>query len=222
LSNIKRQKSLKNAAIKELISINQTEKMSFTVKALTLVVLLGMAGGIGKASAQQLAVKTNLLYDATTTPNLGVELCVGQKHSMQLYYGLNPWKFNTDNGKKFFKHWMLAPEYRYWFCHRFQGSFVGVHGLGGEFNAANVKLPFGMYKGLRDHRYECWYIGGGVSYGYQCVLSRHWNFEASIGAGVVYAKYKGFGCGEYGSQVSDGDTWYVGPTKAVLSILYMF
>ena len=146
--------------------------MSFRLKALTLVVLLGMAGGIENVSAQQLAVKTNLLYDATTTPNIGVELGVGKKHSMQLYYGLNPWKFNTDNGKKFFKHWMLAPEYRYWFCHRFQGSFVGVHGLGGEFNAANVKLPFGMYKGLRDHRYEGWYIGGGVSYGYQWVLSR--------------------------------------------------
>jgi hypothetical protein len=79
-----------------------------------------------------------------------------------------------------------------------------------------------MYKGLRDHRYEGWYIGGGVSYGYQWVLSRHWNFEASIGAGVVYAKYKGFACGECGRQINDGDTWYVGPTKAVLSILYLF
>ena len=38
--------------------------MSFRLKALTLVVLLGMAGGIENASAQQLAVKTNLLYDA--------------------------------------------------------------------------------------------------------------------------------------------------------------
>ena len=44
--------------------------MSFRLKALTLVVLLGMAGGIENASAQQLAVKTNLLYDATTTPNI--------------------------------------------------------------------------------------------------------------------------------------------------------
>ena len=179
--------------------------MSFRLKALTLVVLFGMAGGIENASAQRLAVKTNLLYDATTTPNFGVELGVGKKHSMQLYYALNPWEFNTDSGKKFFKHWMLAPEYRYWFCHRFQGSFIGIHGLGGEFNAANVKLPFGMYKGLRDHRYEGW-----------------WNFEASIGAGVVYAKYKGFACGECGRQINDGDTWYVGPTKAVLSILYLF
>jgi len=167
-------------------------------------------------------VKTNLLYDATTTPNIGAELGIGKKHSLQLYYGLNPWKFNTDSGKKYFKHWLLMPEYRYWFCHRFQGSFVGVHAMGGEFDAANVKLPFGMYKGLRDHRYEGWYLGGGVSYGYQWVLSRHWNLEASVGVGVVYAKYKGYECGECGRQINDGDTWYVGPTKAVLSFLYLF
>lgn len=187
-----------------------------------LVVLFYTAGSIEKASAQQVALKNNLLYDATTTPNLGVELGVGKKHSMQLFYGLNPWKFNTDNGKKYFKHWLLMPEYRYWFCHRFQGSFVGVHALGGEFDAANIKLPFGMYKKLRDHRYEGWYVGGGATYGYQWVLSRHWNFEASIGVGVVYIKYKGYECGDCGRQMDDGHKWYVGPTKAALSFMYMF
>ena len=196
--------------------------MDFRVKALMLVVLFYTAGSIEKASAQQVALKNNLLYDATTTPNLGVELGVGKKHSMQLFYGLNPWKFNTDNGKKYFKHWLLMPEYRYWFCHRFQGSFVGVHALGGEFDAANIKLPFGMYKKLRDHRYEGWYVGGGATYGYQWVLSRHWNFEASIGVGVVYIKYKGYECGDCGRQMDDGHKWYVGPTKAVLSFMYMF
>lgn len=174
------------------------------------------------AYAQQMAVKTNLLYDATTTPNIGVEIGLGKKHSMQLYYGLNPWEFNTDSGEKYFKHWMLAPEYRYWFCHRFQGSFLGIHALGGEFDAANVKLPLNMYENLRNHRYEGWYVGGGISYGYQWVLSRHWNFEASAGIGVVYAKYKGYECGECGREISDGHTTYVGPTKAVLSLLYIF
>jgi hypothetical protein len=196
--------------------------MNISVKALVVAVCCCVTIGIEKASAQQVAVKTNLLYDATTTPNLGVEVGVGKKHTMQLYYGLNPWKFNTDNGQKYFKHWLLMPEYRYWFCHRFQGSFVGVHALGGEFDAANVKLPFGMFKELRDHRYEGWYVGGGVSYGYQWVLSRHWNFEASVGVGVIYAKYKGYECGDCGRMTDDGDKFYVGPTKAVLSILYMF
>ena len=196
--------------------------MTLRVKMLMLVAFLIVSSSFYQASAQQVAVKTNLLYDATTTPNIGAEVGMGKKHSMQLYYGLNPWKFSGDNGGKYFKHWLLEPEYRYWFCHRFQGSFVGIHGLGGEFNAANIELPFGIEKGLRDHRYEGWYVGGGLTYGYQWVLSRHWNVEASVGVGVIYADYQKYECGECGRKVGDDDTFYVGPTKAVLSLLYMF
>ena len=189
---------------------------------LLLAGFIGLSSLTNKISAQQVGLKTNLLYDATTTPNLGLEMGIGKKHSLQLLYGLNPWEFDGDNGGKYFKHWLLMPEYRYWFCHRFQGSFVGIHALGGEFNAANVKLPFGMYKTLRDHRFEGWYVGGGVTYGYQWVLSRRWNFEASVGAGVIYAPYKEFECGECGRQTGDGNALYIGPTKAALSLIYMF
>ena len=196
--------------------------MNQRVKAVLLVTFLLVSGSFQQVSAQQLALKTNLLYDAIATPNLGLELGLGKKHSMQLYYGLNPWKLSTDNGDKYFKHWLLMPEYRYWFCHRFQGSFVGIHALGGEFNAGNVELPFGMYKGLRDHSYEGWYVGGGATYGYQWVLSRHWNFEASVGVGAVYAEYKRYECGECGRHLGKDHTVYIGPTKAVLSLLYMF
>lgn len=194
--------------------------MNLKARISVLLTLLLAVIGLQQASAQQTAVKTNLLYDATTTPNLGVEVGIGKKHTMQLYYGLNPWEFS--GGEKYLKHWLLEPEFRYWFCHRFQGSFVGIHALGGEFNAANIKLPFGAFKELRDHRYEGWYTGAGITYGYQWVLSRHWNFEASAGIGVVYAKYKGYECGQCGKQTDDGSKTYVGPTKAVLSLLYMF
>ena len=196
--------------------------MNSRVTVLLLAALFVVSSSYNRASAQQVAVKTNLLYDAATTPNIGAEVGMGKKHTMQLYYGLNPWKFSGDNGGKYFKHWLLEPEYRYWFCHRFQGSFVGIHGLGGEFNAANIELPFGIEKGLRDHRYEGWYIGGGLTYGYQWVLSRHWNLEASVGVGVIYADYQKFECGECGRKVDDDNTLYVGPTKGVLSLIYMF
>ena len=175
-----------------------------------------------KTCAQQVALKTNLLYDAATTPNLGLEFGVNKKHTFQVFYGLNPWKMGSGDDRKYIKHWVVNPEFRHWFCHRFNGSFVGVHAFGGQFDAANVKLPFGMYKGLRDHRYEGWYVGGGVSYGYQWVLGRHWNFEASVGVGVAYIDYDKYGCGVCGRKIDDGHTWYVGPTKAALSILYMF
>ena len=172
--------------------------------------------------AQQVALKTNLLYDATLTPNLGVEVGVGQKHSVQLFYGLNPWKFNHGDDRKYLKHWILNPEYRYWFCHRFNGAFVGVHAFGGEYDAANVKLPLGYWRELRDHRFEGWYVGAGISYGYQWVLSRHWNVEASLGLGAAYIDYQKFKCGQCGKKLDDGHKTYLGPTKAALSLIYMY
>ena len=178
--------------------------------------------GIPKVHAQQVALKTNLLYDATATPNLGMEIGVGKKHTFQVFYGLNPWKFGHGDDQKFIKHWVVNPEYRYWFCHRFNGSFVGVHAFGGQFDAANVHLPFGMYPGVRDNRYEGWYVGGGVSYGYQWVLARHWNLEASLGVGVAYLDYDKYGCGICGRKLDDGHKWYVGPTKFALSVMFMF
>ena len=43
------------------------------------------------AMSQNVALKTNALYWATTTPNLGIEASVGKKSTLQLFYGLNPY-----------------------------------------------------------------------------------------------------------------------------------
>jgi len=185
-----------------------------------VILTILLASDIGSAQAQQVALKTNLLYDATTTPNLGMEMGVGKKSTVQLFYGLNPWKFGHGDDMKYAKHWILNPEYRYWFCRRFNGSFFGIHAFGGEYDAANVNLLF--WNELKDHRFEGWYVGGGISYGYQWVLSRHWNFEAAIGVGAAYIEYDKFNCGECGSKIDDGHKIYIGPTKAALSLLYMF
>ena len=45
---------------------------------------------------------------------------------------------------------------------------------------------------------------------------------ASIGVGAAYITYDSFNCGICGAKIGDGDKIYVGPTKAALSILYMF
>lgn len=142
-----------------------------------------------------------------------------QKHSVQLFYGFNPWK--ASSGKSI-RHWVLQPEYRYWFCESLNGWFLGGHLMGGEFNAGNVDLPFGLVKSLKDRRYEGWYAGGGVTVGYQWPISRHWNFEASVGVGYDYIKYDKFECGVCGEQLKSGHSNYFGPTKAALSFLYVF
>lgn len=187
--------------------------------ALTAILL---TAGSHEARAQQVALKTNLLYDASTTPNIGLEIGTGKKHSFQVFYGLNPWKFGSGSDRKYLKHWVVNPEWRYWFCHRFNGSFLGVHAFGGEFDAMNIKVPFGWWDELKDHRFEGWFAGAGLAYGYQWVLSRHWNFEASVGVGAAYIKYDKFDCGVCGKPLEDGNKWYIGPTKLALSLMYMF
>ena len=126
--------------------------------------------------AQNIGVKSNLLYWATTTPNLGVETALGKKHTAQVFFGFNPWK-QSGGDQSSLRHWLLQPEYRYWFCQSFNGWFLGVHAMGGQFNAGGVKLPLGIFKSLRDHRYEGWYVGGGVTAGYQWPLSKHWTWK---------------------------------------------
>lgn len=188
--------------------------------ALAVVFLLTL--GVQNVSAQQVALKTNLLYDATTTPNIGMEIGTGKKTTFQVFYGLNPWKFGHGEDQKFVKHWVVNPEFRYWFCHRFNGSFVGIHAFGGQYNAYGIKPPFGWWDELEKYRHEGWYVGGGVAYGYQWILSRHWNFEASIGLGAAYIYYNKYRCEECGPKIGEADKLYIGPTKLALSILYMF
>ena len=188
--------------------------------ALAVVFLLTL--GVQNVGAQQVALKTNLLYDATTTPNIGMEIGTGKKTTFQVFYGLNPWKFGHDEDQKFVKHWVVNPEFRYWFCHRFNGSFVGIHAFGGQYNTYGIKPPFGWWDELEKYRHEGWFIGGGVAYGYQWILSRHWNFEASIGLGAAYIYYNKYRCEECGPKIGEADKLYIGPTKLALSILYMF
>ena len=160
------------------------------------------------------------MYWATTTPNIGLETSVGKKHTAQVFVGFNPWK-QSGGDQSSLRHWLVMPEYRYWFCQNFNGWFLGAHAMGGQFNAGGVKLPFGMFKDLRDHRYEGWYVGGGVTAGYQWPLSKHWNLETSIGIGYDYIQYDKFKCGNCGEKQKSSHDNYVGPSKAALSLIYM-
>ena len=65
-------------------------------------------------------------------------------------------------------------------------------------------------------------LGAGIAYGYQWMLSRHWNIEASVGIGYDYIKYDKYECGWCGEKIKSSHSNYFGPTKAALSFLYIF
>lgn len=182
------------------------------------LILLALGGCllVTGVKAQELGVKTNLLYDATTTGNIGVEMALSRKWTLDVSGNLNPWTF-SDNKK--LKHWMVQPEARYWFCEKFNGSFVGIHVHGGQFNVSDWDFPIAL-KALKDKRYEGWFYGAGVSYGYQWVMSRRWNLEMNAGAGYARVHYNKYPCSVCGSKLAEGNYNYWGVTKAAISLIY--
>ncbi len=200
------------------------------MKVVKNVLIFFIMAAVPLASYGQLAVKTNLLYDATTTPNIGLEYALGKRSSVNLVYGINAWTFGSGEDEHKAQHWVLMPEYRWWPCTTFNGHFFGVHGMVGQFNAANAHLPIpGMFfsgdnltKEVRDKRYEGTFAGIGVTYGYQWMLSRHWNLEAEIGVGYDHVWYDKYRCGTCGGKLSDGHSNYIGITKIGLSFMYLF
>ncbi len=174
--------------------------------------------------AQEFAVKTNLLYDALLTVNAGAEVRLMPKWTLDLSGNFNAW---TVNGRRW-RHWLVQPEIRYWFCQEWQGHFVAAHTLGGQYNIGNMDFPnfnlLGNKLGdFKHHRYEGWYVGVGIAYGYSWILSRHWNIEAEIGVGWVYSRATAYPCTECGTPEYDKrPVHYVGPTKAAVSLVYTF
>ena len=103
-----------------------------TIKFLLAAGFLLMSGTSIYAQVQRneaylpkFAIKTNALYWATSTPNLGFEVGLAKKLTLDISGNYNPWKFGDDRQ---IKHWLVQPELRYWLCERFNGSFFGLHG----------------------------------------------------------------------------------------------
>ena len=123
-------------------------------------------------------IKTNIPYWGTATPNLGVEFRLAKHWTLEAEVGLNPFTNKHDDGSwgKSLKHFRLHPEVRYWFCESFYGHFLGLHVPYLIYNVSDIKLL-----GTEDERHQGWGTGVGISYGYQWLLHKHWNLEASLG-----------------------------------------
>ncbi len=180
--------------------------------------------GMMLATQLQAQKKTNLLYDATATINAGIEFGLAPKWTLDLSGNFNGWTMSHDRK---WKHWMAQPEARYWFCDRFAGHFLGFHALGGQYNVGhlknNIKFLGTDFSKLSDSRYQGWFIGAGVAYGYAWVLNKHWNLEGEIGVGYVYTEFDRFNCKGCGKKVEeDKNHHYFGPTKAAINLIYVF
>ena len=189
-----------------------------------LIIIALIMCGFSAVAQERIAVKTNLLYGATTlTPNLGVEVGLGKHTTIDIAGGYN-W-FNLDgakNNNKKLVHWMVQPEFRYFLAERFNGHYFGVHGIASMYNIGGYNLPMLFGKDSQNYRHEGSAYGVGFSYGYQYMLSERWNIAANIGAGYMNMNYDRYNCRNCGGLNKEGVTKnYFGITKAGISIIYI-
>lgn len=188
---------------------------------LFLAIIIASASQIVRG--QDVAVKTNLLSDAFFNPNLGIEIELTSKWTLDVTGQLNVWTLSHD---KRWKHWLVQPETRYWFCEAMSGHFLGLHALAGQYNIGHIDTDFKFlgtdFSNLKSHRYQGWFGGLGVAYGYSWLLGKHWNLEAELGIGWTYTRFDQFECEGCGRRTDKGHHNYIGPTKAAINLIYVF
>lgn len=127
------------------------------------------------AHAQRISLKSNALYWAGATPNIGAEFRLNRHFTLGIEGLANRLKVGSKLNSRVVA---VTPEVRYWFSIRPQaGHFVGLMGMGADYD---VTLKNKVYKGTA--------IGGGFTYGYSFVLGRHWSMETTAGIGLLHVR----------------------------------
>lgn len=169
--------------------------------------------GTQQGYAQHLAVKTNGLSLLAGVPNLGFEMVVGERSSLDVsaYGGYHPY----GNDVRIVG---IQPEYRYWFNGRpMVREYIGIALL-----AANYDLHW------RKHIYDGDAVGIGITMGYSFPIGRRLNIECSAGFGAIrfwhqqYYKYDNFADYETNNQGKTNARGYkLFPAKLAVSISYV-
>ena len=198
------------------------------MRRILIIFFLLLFSGIS-VNAQRIGVKTNALYLATSTPNIGLEYAFADRFSLELEGGYNPWTLDSDRNMKV-KHFLVSPEVRYWFCEAFNGHFIGINANYTLFNLSGVDVPAVFFSSarsamvledLKNRRSEGWAAGAGLTYGCVWPIARRWNLECTVGLGYWYTDYDKFEsrkCGLFQEHVSHGA---FGPTALGISFIYL-
>ncbi len=123
---------------------------------------------------QKIAVKTNALgWVSAVTTNVGVEIPLWPRWTIAADAYYNPFdQWGAAENRRSSWLWGVQPELKYWFCRKFYGHYIGLHGQYSEYDA-----------GLFKYRYKGTYYGAGLSYGYSLPIAYRWRLDFSLGLG---------------------------------------
>lgn len=183
------------------------------------------------ANAQIVSVRTNLLYDATLSPNIGAELRFDSTWSFGMNIGVNAWDIDKDKNKKW-RHILISPNVRKYFGNKtvkaeynrmdstYRPRYFEANLIYSHFNVGNTRIPFGLYSAIKDRRLQGDLIALGGKYGYSWILSRDWRLEAEAGIAVGYAWFKEYDCDHCGTFYGKGDRIFLLPQLGI-NVVYI-
>lgn len=166
------------------------------------------------ASYSQWSIKNNLLYDAALSWNAGVENRLSHHWTAAMNVGYSPYKLGTNSTQRW-RHLMIMPEVRYWFCEAYARHFISLNAVYSHYNASHLNLPF---YGTGDYRYQGDFAGAGASWGYARAFggkNKHWNIEFEAGLDFCKTWYKKYECDHCGDFIANEEKFFVLPKLAV-------
>lgn len=185
--------------------------MKSNLRTILLILLLSAVCVVSKG--QNVAIKTNALFLAASTPDLGVELITGEHTSLALsvFGNYKPYTLNC-------KLIALQPEFRYWFNGRpLTREYIGC-------SVAGVMYDTGISK----HVYRGNALSAGITGGYVWSLGKRWSFELSAGFGFLFFKQKQYYKGDnyddsFVGELTQSNNWgyKLFPSKLGATFIYI-
>lgn len=181
--------------------------------------LLLLASATGKA--QNLALKTNLLYDAVLIPNIGVEVSLGKQWTASA-----DWFYTWFSSDSRHRYWQGYGGYltvrRYFANHSTLNTPHSTFPTGHHLGAYMLGMTYDVEWGGRGYQADHFGFGAGVEYGYAMPIGSRLLLDFSIGIGFQDGEYK-----EY-EPVGDRYVWqatrqrhWFGPTKAEVTLKWL-
>lgn len=164
------------------------------------------------ANAQMLSVNSDVLWNVAMSPNIGLEMTVANKSTLQVNAITSQKPYGKD-----VRFTAVQPEYRFYYSGRpMNKHYVGVCAFGAVYKTT-----------IKDKDYNGSAAGGGLTFGYVLPLAKRLNVDFHAGMGMAKYRQKEYYTGQEhdknaeGYEVANANGWLFVPTRIGVSLSYI-
>ncbi len=168
------------------------------------------------------ALRSNLLYDIATMPNLGIELAIPHGWSVGLNCIYAWWGGQRHARYLRLQIWELFAR-RYFGQCELTGWHIGLYAQIGRYDIClNGNGYLSGYSGATFFQRPT--LGGGLDAGYAMRLTQKLNLDFTVGVGVLSGQYQTYTAtpGHHSVWQSTRQRRYFGPSKAEIALVWLF